>query len=230
MKKFEMYTDGACSGNPGRGGWSAIAFNEDGDNIMQQSGGYRLTTNNRMEILAVAEGLKRLREQCRDTDIKVTVYSDSQLVVNTMTLGWSRKTNSDLWKQLDESLELYNDGVITFVKVKGHSSNPKNNLADQVAVAASQPINAVQVDSYYEKIAKEADISLEGEPIIKEVRLIGFDTPDKREVKVNLSNGTTVSILPLYGGFQQTGCTQAESAITVDIANRFCGWLNGKKL
>ena len=230
MKKFEIYTDGACSGNPGRGGWSAIAFNEDGDNIMQQSGGYRLTTNNRMEILAVAEGLRRLREQCRDTDIKVTVYSDSQLVVNTMTLGWSRKTNSDLWKQLDESLELYNGGVITFIKVKGHSTNPKNDLADQVAVAASQPINAVQVDSYYEGIAKGAGICQEGEPVIKEVRLVGFDTPDKREVKINLSNGTTVSILPLYGGFQQTGCTQAEAAVTVDIANRFCGWLNGKKL
>ena len=230
MKSYNIYTDGACSGNPGRGGWSAIAFNEDGDNIMQQSGGYRLTTNNRMEILAVAEGLKKLREQCRDTDIKVTVYSDSQLVVNTMTLGWSRKTNNDLWKKLDESLELYNDGVITFVKVKGHTNNPKNKLADQVAVAASQPINAVQVDSYYENIAKGACVCQEGEPFIKEVRLVGFDTPDKREVKVNLSNGTTVSILPLYGGFQQTECTQAESAVTVDIANRYNGWLNGGSL
>ena len=221
--KIDLYTDGACSGNPGRGGWAAVAFNEAGDNIMQCSEGYRFTTNNRMEIMAVAKGLRKLREQS-DKITEVTVYSDSQLVVNTMNQGWAKKTNEDLWDRIENAMELL------FDKVKGHGNDKRNNLADQIAVAASQPINAVQVDKYYENIAKRAGICREGEPIIKEVRLIGFDTPDKREVEVDLSNGTTVSILPLYGGFQQTGCTQAESAVTVDIANHFCEWLNGGAL
>lgn len=244
MKQYSLYTDGACSGNPGRGGWGAVAFNQEGDNVMQHSGGYRLTTNNRMEILAVARGLRDLAEaigslESKETDIKVTVYSDSQLVVNTVNLGWSKNTNSDLWKELDETIDYMKASpkqsfTVEFVKVKGHSDNPRNNLVDSIAVAASQPINATQVDTYYESIARAAslfdDNESQKEPFIKEITLRGCDTADKREVRVTLSNGTVVSILPLYGGFQQTGCTQAESAVTVNIANRFCGWLNGKKL
>lgn len=244
MKHYSLYTDGACSGNPGRGGWGAVAFNEERDNIMQHSGGYRLTTNNRMEILAVANGLKDLADAIRileskETDIKVTVYSDSQLVVNTMNMGWSKKTNSDLWKKLDESVEYMKaikelSFTVEFVKVKGHADNPRNNLVDSIAVAASQPINANQVDTYYEAISKEAnlftELKPEGEPVIKEITLVGCDTSDKREVKVKLSNGTIVSILPLYGWFQQTGCTRAESHITLSVAWKFNKWLNGKAL
>jgi len=244
MKHYSLYTDGACSGNPGRGGWAAVAFNEEGDNIMQHSGGYRVTTNNRMEILAVANGLKDLAQaiinlESKDTDIKVTVYSDSQLVINTMNQGWSKKTNSDLWKELDDALESMKKDPkwnfsIEFVKVKGHADDPRNNFVDSIAVAASQPINANQADTYYEAIAKEAHLFDEVQkpdvPVIQEITLSGYDTADKRQVRVKLSNGTVVTILPCYGGFQQTGCTKAESEVTVGIAWKYVKWLNGKAL
>ena len=235
-KHFELYTDGACSGNPGRGGFSAIIFDED-RRVCDVTGGYRLTTNNRMEILAVAKGLRKLHaitnRSSRDTDIKVTVYSDSQLVVNTMTQGWARKTNSDLWRELDDALSLFDGVIVNFVKVKGHSTNPKNNLADQMAVAASQPVNAVQVDEYYEHIATEARIlplETEAEPVVTDIKLENVHQTTGRKVRVSLSNGNEVVILPLLGGFEQTGCTQAEAFITIDIAHRFTEWLNGKEL
>lgn len=232
-----MYTDGACSGNPGRGGWAVVAFDENDHRIMQLSGGYRLTTNNRMEIMAVSRGLEKLMsrlqsENPKDTDIKVTVYSDSQLVVNTMNQGWAQKTNTDLWNQLEQILEtISNNGrlniTVEYVKVKGHSDNSKNNLVDQIAVAASQPVNARGVDEYYEKITVAAQNETEESPSIVSVNLKGYNTPQDRKVEVTLSNGTVVRILPCYGGFQQTDCTEAESRATVEIAWRFQKWLNG---
>lgn len=244
MKQYSLYTDGACSGNPGRGGWSAVAFDEKGNRVMMQSGGFRLTTNNRMEILAVSEGLNYLVNQIcgqgsKDTDIKVTVYSDSQLVIGTMNLGWAKKTNTDLWSHLDTVCKFIRTikgwkFAVEFVKVKGHADNPKNNLADCVAVAASQPVNATQVDYYYESIAQEAKLLEDGQkheiPIIEEITLLGCQTRDKREVRVKLNNGTVVSILPLSGGFQQVNCTQEESQVTLAIAWKYNKWLNGKAL
>lgn len=227
---IKLFTDGACSGNPGRGGWAAIAFNEAGDNIMHQGGGFRLTTNNRMEILAVAMGLRLLHGQTRgkETDIKVTVFSDSQLVVSTMNSGWAKKNNQDLWKQLDESVALF--GKVEFVKVKGHAGNKGNVLADETAVAWSQPERATEVDAYYEKIAGNARIAMTGEPVVREVRLLGVDTPDDRKIKVLLSNGNTVTITGLDGGFAQCGGDNTDMRVTVDIAWRYVKFLNGKAL
>ena len=229
MRKIDLYTDGACSGNPGRGGWAAVAFNEDGDNIMQCSEGYRLTTNNRMEIMAVVKGLKKLREQS-DKIKNVTVYSDSQYVVNTMNLGWARNYNNDLWDELDVAVSLFIN--VEFVKVKGHAKDKRNNLADEIAVAASQKINAVLVDEIYEKesVEYEAEKLLRNEKVeILEIRLKNCNKPQDRLVEVVLSNGTNVHISALDGGFHQYDCTKAEAAITVDVALRFNKWLNGGK-
>ncbi len=137
MKNIEIYTDGACSGNPGPGGYGIVLkYN----NIQKEYSGYaEQTTNNRMELTAVIEALKLLKEPCN-----VTLYSDSAYTFNAFLLGWidswilnnwktaSKKPvlNVDLWKEL---IELKNKHNITWVKVKGHADNELNNLCDKLA-------------------------------------------------------------------------------------------------
>lgn len=137
MKEVVLYTDGACSGNPGPGGWGAILVYKGKEKVM--SGGMKETTNNRMEILAVIEGLKCLKEPC-----KVEIYSDSAYVVNTFLQGWLEnwikndwKTSSnkqvqnvDLWKEL---IALLNKHEVHWNKVKGHADNELNNRCDALA-------------------------------------------------------------------------------------------------
>lgn len=137
MKKVQLYTDGACSYNPGPGGWGAILIYK--GIIKELSGGINSTTNNRMEIFAVIQGLKALKEPC-----EVEIYSDSAYLVNAINNGWleswlkndfksaskSPIKNVDLWKALN--LELYRHKY-TFIKVKGHSDNEFNNRCDKLA-------------------------------------------------------------------------------------------------
>ncbi len=137
MKTVEIYTDGACSGNPGIGGYCAILIYKGKEKIV--SGGDNLTTNNKMELLAIIKGLQSLKERC-----KVTIYSDSQYAVspfidgriNTWILsGWKTADkkevkNVELWKDL---VCLVNANEVTFVKVKGHSDNENNNRCDKIA-------------------------------------------------------------------------------------------------
>lgn len=134
LTKIELYTDGACSGNPGPGGWGAIliAFDEMGTvkKELPISGYEPHTTNNRMEIKAVIEGLNRLTHPS-----KLTVYTDSQYVVNTMTKGWKKKANQELWKQLEEAAQPHN---ITWKYVRGHAGHEYNERCDKLAVAAIQ--------------------------------------------------------------------------------------------
>ena len=138
MKKVEIYTDGACSGNPGNGGWCAILLYQGVEKVI--SGSERDTTNNRMELLAVINGLKALKERC-----DVLVYSDSQYVVDAFNKQWiiswkqnnwknaSNKSvkNLDLWQELVNLTEYH---FINFIKVKGHSDNEFNNRCDKIAV------------------------------------------------------------------------------------------------
>lgn len=138
MKKVILYTDGACSGNPGVGGWACVLMYK--NNQKQFSGGEKHTTNNRMELTAVIKGLEKLKEKCN-----VEIYSDSAYVVNAINKGWliqwqarNWKTaakddvqNQDLWEQL---IKLMQKQKTTFIKVKGHSDNEWNNLCDKLAV------------------------------------------------------------------------------------------------
>ncbi len=140
MKQVTLYTDGACSGNPGPGGWGAILMY--GAKKKEISGGEVSTTNNRMELTAVIEGLKQLKYPCA-----VEVYSDSAYTVNAFQEGWVsswekggwRKAdkkpvlNADLWQEL---LALVRTHQVTFHKVKGHADNPLNNRCDELARAA----------------------------------------------------------------------------------------------
>ena len=142
MKTVTIYTDGACSGNPGPGGYGAIL--RCGDREKEISGGEAHTTNNRMELTAVIEGLSALREPCI-----VELYSDSKYVIDALEKGWARgwksrgwmksdKTpalNPDLWEKLLSLADLHQ---IRCHWVKGHAENEKNNRCDQLAVAQSK--------------------------------------------------------------------------------------------
>lgn len=142
MKHVEIFTDGACQGNPGPGGWGAVLrYN---GTKKELSGGEKDTTNNRMELSAVIEALKALREPCA-----VTLYSDSQYVCNALKLGWAKKwrangwmrnkkepaLNPELWEEL---LKLCDIHTLEVVWVKGHAGHPENERCDALAVAAAQ--------------------------------------------------------------------------------------------
>jgi ribonuclease HI len=137
MKQVTIYTDGACSGNPGPGGWGAVLMY--GDKKKELSGGEAQTTNNRMELSGVITALETLREPC-----KVELYTDSQYIVNAINegwllswqkRGWRRKEgavkNLDLWQKLLPLLETH---MVTFNWVKGHAENEYNNRCDELAV------------------------------------------------------------------------------------------------
>lgn len=137
MKKVEIYTDGACSGNPGKGGWCAILLYGGREKVL--SGGDADTTNNRMEVYAAVSGLAALKEKC-----EVTLYSDSAYLVNAIEQHWLYNWNKNGWKTADNKpvknkelwLRLYdllNKHDVTFVKVKGHADNVYNNRCDEVA-------------------------------------------------------------------------------------------------
>ena len=141
MKQIEIYTDGACSGNPGPGGWGAILRYRGHEREL--SGGEAGTTNNRMELTAAIRALEALTEPC-----EVTLYSDSQYLCKAVNEGWLRSwrargwkkadksevLNVDLWRALDALLTRHR---VTFVWVKGHAQNPKNNRCDELAVRQS---------------------------------------------------------------------------------------------
>jgi len=159
QKKVTVYTDGACSGNPGPGGWGALLLY--GGKRKELSAGYRRTTNNRMELMAAIEALRALKEPC-----DVELFSDSKYVVDAIEEGWAEKwrangwrrgkkgdkaVNPDLWEELLGEVERHS---ISFRWVKGHHTNPENNRCDELAVAASKG-SELQVDEPYESLREE---------------------------------------------------------------------------
>ena len=141
-KQVEIFTDGACSGNPGPGGYGVILRYKGVSKEL--SGGEERTTNNRMELTAVITGLSALKEPCA-----VTLYSDSKYIIDAIQKGWAKKwranggmrnakdpaLNPDLWEKLLDLLEKHE---VTFVWVKGHAGHPENERCDQLAVQESQ--------------------------------------------------------------------------------------------
>ena len=139
-KEVQLFTDGACSGNPGPGGWAAILiYNEF---RKEMSGADAMTTNNRMELSAVINGLKALKEPCR-----VILTTDSKYVCDAVTKGWAKSwqkrgwiksdkkpaLNSDLWQELLDLLKIHD---VEFKWVKGHAGHPENERCDELAVSA----------------------------------------------------------------------------------------------
>lgn len=145
-----IYTDGAASGNPGPGGYGVVM--EAGKHRKELWGGFRMTTNNRMELLAVIEGLEALKNP--GTEVKVV--SDSKYVIDAVEKGWvfgwekkgfAKKKNPDLWKRF---LQVYRQHKVRFHWVRGHNGHPQNELCDQLAVAArEQP--GLPADEVYER-------------------------------------------------------------------------------
>jgi len=143
MAIITIYTDGACSGNPGPGGYGTVL--KQGPHRKELSEGFKLTTNNRMEMLAVIRGLQALKYD----NSTVKIYSDSKYIVDAINKGWARKwrakgwrrnkkemaKNPDLWALL---LDLIDQHHVEFNWVKGHAGNPENERCDELAVAASQ--------------------------------------------------------------------------------------------
>jgi len=139
MKQVELFTDGACSGNPGCGGWAAILRYKEREKEL--CGAEKMTTNNRMELTAVIKGLAALNESCQ-----VTVVTDSQYVVNGIEKGWARSwkqngwrkadkkpaLNADLWDTLLSLLEIH---TVSFQWVHGHQGHPENERCDALAVS-----------------------------------------------------------------------------------------------
>ncbi len=136
-----LYTDGAASGNPGPGGYGAIL--RCGSHEKELSGGFACTTNNRMELLAVIRGLEAIRWE----GAVVNVFSDSTYVVNTVTQGWKRKKNQDLWARFDELATRFR---LNFNWIKGHAGHPENERCDRLAVAAYSAAGLPE-DSGYEE-------------------------------------------------------------------------------
>ena len=139
MKEVTLYTDGACSGNPGPGGWGAILIYK--DIRKEMSGGDKETTNNKMELTAAIEGLSALKEPCR-----VKLYSDSKYLIDGITKDWARGWKAKGWKKSDGKpalnidlweriLELDDYHEIEYIWVKGHAGNPNNERCDRLAVA-----------------------------------------------------------------------------------------------
>ncbi len=145
-----IYTDGSSRGNPGPGGYGVVLMYK--NHVKELSGGFKKTTNNRMELLAVVEGLKALKT----TNIPVTIYSDSQYVVNAISKGWLKnwvktdfkggKKNKDLWMQYYQLSKLFD---IKINWVKGHADNPYNNRCDILATTAADGKN-LKVDIGFE--------------------------------------------------------------------------------
>jgi ribonuclease HI len=151
LKQVDIYTDGACSGNPGPGGYGTILTF--GTIEKELSAGFISTTNNRMELTAAIVGLQALKEPCA-----VTLYSDSKYLVDAITLGWVEKwrkngwmrnkkeaaANVDLWETLLSLLQIHS---VTWVWVKGHAGHPQNERCDRLAVAATQKSRALGRDT-----------------------------------------------------------------------------------
>jgi ribonuclease HI len=153
MKNVVIYTDGACVNNPGPGGYGVVLMAQ--KERKELSGGFRLTTNNRMEIMATIFALQALTEKCA-----VTLYTDSQYVVDSIMKGWAEKwqqngwkrnkkekaKNADLWEKL---LELCKQHEVNFIWVRGHSGNKENEYCDRLAFQATQGDNLL-IDYDYE--------------------------------------------------------------------------------
>ncbi len=167
--KIEIYTDGSCLGNPGPGGWGVLIVNPENlprksisstkSNFKESkssaatdisfSGCEPHSTNNRMEMMAIIKALEWLRENLNKgqlASMRITIYSDSNLLMGTLNQGWKRKANTDLWAQIDKLRAWLN---IEWVWVKAHATNKKNNQVDKLALAAATKAkNALPKEDY----------------------------------------------------------------------------------
>jgi ribonuclease HI len=154
-KKVIIYTDGAARGNPGPGGYGVVLIS--GDHRKELSQGYKMTTNNRMELLAVIAGLEALKKE----NLDVRIYSDSKYVVDAVVKGWlfswektgfKKKKNIDLWKRF---LKVYAKHHVEFIWVKGHNNIRENELCDKLAVESSKGKDLLTDKNYIKEMGED---------------------------------------------------------------------------
>jgi ribonuclease HI len=214
MPSVEIYTDGGCEPNPGAGGYGVVVLHP--RKRAEASGGFRKTTNNRMEIFAAIAGLEMLKQPCC-----ATVYSDSQYLVKAMMAGWvaawkrkgwwrtktERPENVDLWQRLDVLCQTHQ---VEFRWVKGHAGNPENERCDQLAMAALRRPNLPVDDGYENKPETEGvrpDMR-EGEPCHK------CSTPVIKQTSRKKPKGDYYYEFYLW-------CPQCQTTYTIESAKRF---------
>ena len=157
LRKVTIYSDGACSENPGKGGYGAILMA--GTKKKEISAGYRYTTNNRMELLGAIEALRALKQPC-----EVDLYTDSKYICDAVTQGWAVKWRANGWRKADKKpalnpdlwtalLDLLEEHEVKIHWVKGHADNPYNDRCDKLAVAARLSSNLL-IDHEYEQLNK----------------------------------------------------------------------------
>ena len=189
LKNIAIYTDGACLGNPGPGGYGVVLLYQ--EHRKELSGGFTLTTNNRMEITAAIVGLEALKSKC-----KVSLYSDSKYLVNSVTKGWvarwkannwwrtkkEQAVNVDLWELL---LKLCEEHIVEFHWVKGHAANKENNRCDELSVSAANQKGLPPDEGYLNsKVLAPPPSSLEeGQPCRKCLTPLTKRSPKQREPK-----------------------------------------------
>jgi ribonuclease HI len=212
----EIYTDGGCEPNPGAGGFGVVLLHPKTKQRKEDSGGFRKTTNNRMEIFAAIKGLELLKQSC-----KVTLYSDSQYVVKAMMEGWvatwkkknwwrtktERRENMDLWQRLDGLCQKHQ---VEFRWVKGHAGNLENERCDKLAMAALCQPNLPTDDGYENKSETESvrpDMQ-EGEPCWK------CSTPVIKQKPTKKPKGDYYFEFYLY-------CPQCKATYQAESAKRF---------
>ena len=172
---IKIYTDGACSVNPGIGGWGAIIIFDSGEE-KEISGSELETTNNRMEITAVIKSLELKELNIED---KVKIYSDSTYVINTITKNWKRNANNDLWDKLDNLLE---KRIVEWEWVKGHSGNKYNEIADKLAVNAINELKKNHPNTKLKDVKKALrirnilDTKRKNSPLLRHPDSIEIDT------------------------------------------------------
>lgn len=153
MKQIEIFTDGACSGNPGPGGWGAVLRYRVGERVFEKelSGGDTNTTNNRMELTALIRALQELKEPCA-----VTLCSDSKYVIDALQKGWAKGWRARGWKKADKSpalnVDLWEQALVqqekhqlSYVWIKGHAGHPENERCDRLAVEESKKHGGKQI-------------------------------------------------------------------------------------
>ena len=169
LKKVLIYTDSACIGNPGPGGYAAVLLY--GNRRKELCGGFRLTTNNRMEIMAAIVGLQALKTRC-----SVTLYTDSQYLAEAMMQGWAKRWRADSWRRnrkekalnpdlWERLLDLCDQHEVEFVWIQSHAGNPENERCDKLSMQAAQRKN-LPADTGYEdtQTAKPPLFDVAGKP------------------------------------------------------------------
>lgn len=223
MKKTDIYTSSACSCNPGTGGCGFAVVDATGKPVVVKGYGYRKTTNIRMEIMAVVLGIREALALPETGGVKLVVHTPSQIVTGTMNDDFKRKSNTDLWKELDDTVR---GRKVDFVKATG---SPREDIYLSMAKTQANihchPSQAVLTDEGFDR----RPAPVKGGTAIVNVLLSGFAAGQRRTLSVTLTSGAEVKVEAVRGRLRCSACTTAEAETVTRLAEQFKPWLSGNK-